>query len=65
MVVDGHDVVTAFFDSDSKRRCSWSPKKRQRRCRRDQELKPHFFEGRGKINVRLQERYMKQLEVKP
>lgn len=65
VVVGKRGVVTAYFDGKARKRGSWSPKKRQRRCRRDQELKPHYFEGRGLVNIRLQAKYMKHLEVKP
>jgi hypothetical protein len=62
VVVDGCDVVTAFYDSDLRRRGAWGPKKKQRRCRRG-EMKPHYFEGRGHINVRRQAYYQQQAEV--
>ncbi len=61
MVLDRQDVVTAYFDSDERQRGRWSTKKKQRRCRSG-EMKPHYFEGRGKINVRLHAHYMKRME---
>lgn len=61
VVVDGQDVVTVYFDSDARQRGRWSTKKKQRRCRPG-EMKPHYFEGRGKVNVRLHAHYMRQME---
>jgi hypothetical protein len=61
VVVDRGVVVTVFFDSNTRKRGQWSPKKRQRRCRPG-EMKPHYFEGRGKINVRLHAHYIRQME---
>ena len=61
VVLDGQDVVTVYFDSDERKRGRWSVKKKQRRCRFG-EFKAHYFEGRGKINVRLHAHYMKNME---
>ena len=61
VVLDGNDVVTVYFDSDERKPGKWSPKKKQRRGRNG-EMKPHYFEGRGKINVRQQEYYLRKME---
>ena len=63
VVLDGQDVVTVFFDSDARQRGQWSAKKKQRRGRNG-EMKPHFIPGRGKVNIRQQEYYLRQLEAK-
>ena len=61
VVIDGHDVVTVYFDSDERKPGQWNPKKKQRRGRKS-EMKPHYFEGRGKINIRQQEYYLRKME---
>jgi hypothetical protein len=61
VVVDQGAVVTVFFDSDERKRGRWSTKKKQRRCRPG-EMKPHYFKGRRKVNVRLHAHYMRQME---
>ena len=33
VVLDGNDVVTAYFDSDERKPGQWNPKKKQRRGR--------------------------------
>lgn len=63
VIVDHGAVVTAFFDSDTRQRGQWGPKKRQRKGRIG-ELKPHYFDGRGKVNVRKQQFYFKQTGVR-
>lgn len=59
VVVDGENVVTVF--SNGKQKSRWSPKKRQRKRRLD--LKPSYIEGRGKINIKLQREYYRQMEA--
>lgn len=61
VVLDGNDVVTVYFDSDERKPGKWGPKKKQRRGRRG-ELKPHYIPGRGKINLRQQEYYLRKME---
>ena len=62
VVLDGHDVVTVYFDSDERKAGVWGPKKKQRKVRNG-EMKPHFIKGRGrKINIRQQEYYLKKME---
>ena len=61
VVMDGRDVVTVYFDSDERRPSQWSPKKKQRRGRQG-EMKPHFISGRGKVNIRQQEYYLRKME---
>lgn len=61
VVMDGNAVVTVYSDSDERKHGKWSPKKRQRRGRNG-ELKPHFIPGRGKINIRQQEYYLRKME---
>jgi hypothetical protein len=61
VVLDGQNVVTVYFDSDERKHGKWSPKKRQRRGRNG-EMKPHFIAGRGKINIRQQEYYLRKME---
>lgn len=61
VVMDGHDVVTVYFDSDERRPSQWSPKKKQRRGRNG-EMKPHYIQGRGKVNIRQQEYYLRKME---
>ena len=60
VILDKQDVVTVFFDSDLRPRSKWSPKKRQRKWH--QEVKPCYFKGRGKINTRQQDSYLRQME---
>jgi uncharacterized GH25 family protein len=60
VIVDGRDVVTAYFNRNHRRSSSWGPKQRQRRGQR-QEYKPQYFKGRGYINVRQQEHYQRQM----
>lgn len=61
VVMDGNVVVTVYFDSDERKPGQWSPKKKQRRGRNG-EMKPHYFTGRGKINVRQQDYYLRKME---
>ena len=61
VVLDGQNVVTVYFDSDERKPGKWNPKKKQRRGRQD-EMKAHFFAGRGKVNIRQQEYYLRKLE---
>lgn len=61
VVLDGNEVVTVYFDSSERKSGAWSPKKRQRRGRQG-EMKPHFFAGRGKVNIRQQEYYLRKME---
>lgn len=61
VVMDGNVVVTVYFDSDERKPGHWSPKKKQRRGRNG-EMKPHYFTGRGKVNVRQQEYYLRKME---
>lgn len=61
VVMDGNVVVTVYFDSDERKPGRWNPKKKQRRGRQG-EMKPHFFAGRGKVNIRQQEYYLRKME---
>lgn len=61
VVMDGNVVVTVYFDSDERKPGQWNPKKKQRRGRQG-EMKPHFFAGRGKVNIRQQNYYLSKLE---
>ena len=61
VVIDGHNVVTVYFDSDERKPGQWNPKKKQRRGRNG-EMKPHYIPGRGKINLRQQEYYLRKME---
>ena len=61
VVMDGNVVVTVYFDSDERKPGQWSPKKKQRLGRQG-EMKPHFFSGRGKVNIRQQEYYLRKME---
>ena len=61
VVLDGNDVVTVYFDSDERKPGKWCPKKKQRRGRNG-EMKPHYIPGRGKINLRQQEYYLRKME---
>ena len=64
VVLDGNDVVTVYFDDDARKTTNtWGRKKKQRRGRNG-EMKPHFIPGRGKVNIRQQEYYLRQLEAK-
>ena len=63
VVVDGRDVVTAYYDSDQRPRGQWSPKKKQRKGQeKRREFKPQYIEGRGHINTRRQAYYQRQME---
>jgi hypothetical protein len=61
VVMDGNVVVTVYFDSDERKPGQWNPKKKQRRGRQG-EMKPHFFTGRGKVNIRQQAYYLLKME---
>ena len=61
VVMDGNVVVTVYFDSDERKPGKWNPKKKQRLGRQG-EMKPHFFTGRGKVNIRQQEYYLRKME---
>ena len=61
VVIDGNDVVTAYFDSNERKPSQWNPKKKQRRGRKG-EMKSHYIPGRGKVNIRLQEYYLRKME---
>lgn len=61
VVLDGCTVVTVYFDSDERKPGQWSPKKKQRRGRQG-EMKAHYIPGRGKINIRQQECYLRKME---
>lgn len=61
VVMDGNVVVTVYFDSDERKPGQWSQKKKQRRGRNG-EMKPHYFTGRGKVNIRQQEYYLRRME---
>lgn len=61
VVVDGNDVVTAYYDSDTLARSRWGIKKKQRRCRPKQH-KATYIPGRGKINISLSQAYLRQME---
>lgn len=61
VVMDGVTVVTVYFDSDERKTGQWNPKKKQRRGRNG-EMKPHYFAGRGKVNIRQQNYYLSKLE---
>ena len=63
VVVNGCNVVTAYYDSDLRHRGDWSPKKKQRkRQEKRRRFNPQYIEGRGHINVRQQELYQRQME---
>jgi len=61
VVMDENVVVTVYFDSDERKPGQWNPKKKQRRGRSG-EMKPHYFTGRGKVNVRQQAYYLRKME---
>ena len=61
VVLDGNDVVTVYFDSDERKPGRWNPKKKQRRGRNG-EMKAHYIPGRGKVNLRQQEYYLRKME---
>lgn len=61
VVLDGNDVVTVYFDSNERKSYQWSPKKKQRRGRRE-EMKAHYIPGRGKVNISQQEYYLRKME---
>ena len=61
VVMDGNVVVTVHFDSNERKPGQWNPKKKQRLGRQG-EMKPHFFSGRGKVNIRQQEYYLRKME---
>lgn len=61
VVLDGQNVVTVYFDSDERKPGQWNPKKKQRRGRHG-EMKAHYIPGRGKINIRQQEYYLRKME---
>ena len=64
VVVDGRDVVTAYYyDSDLRQRGDWNPKKKQRKGQeKRRRLKPQYIKGRGHINTRQQAYYQQQME---
>lgn len=61
VVVDGDDIVTVYFDSKKRQRGQWNPKKKQRKGRLG-EMKPTYIQGRGAVNIKQQEHFMKQME---
>ena len=63
VVVDGRNVVTAYYDSDLRHRGDWSQKKKQRKMQeKRRRFNPQYIEGRGHINVRRQELHQRQIE---
>ena len=65
VVVDGQDVVTAYYDSDCRQVGQWNPKKKQRKGQQKRTAPASTWIGqRGrKINIKLSERYAREAVI--